>query len=249
MHFDWWTFTLQVVNVAILIWLLSRFLFRPVAKMIADREAETARVLDEAETAKQAASEAEAAARAAAERQADERNGLIEAARKEAERQAAAIVAEAHEKSDRIIAAATGKAEEAGAAMRKAGRAEVRHLALAIADKLVSDLPQGGQAGYVARLEQVLAELDDNQRAAILADPDGVSVVAPAALSKADLARLGKLLRDTAGHDVNLHAETDPALIAGLELKSRHGAVHNSIKFDLERISKALLDDGHAQES
>lgn len=39
MTIDWWTLGLQTVNVLVLVWILARFLFRPVARIIADRQA------------------------------------------------------------------------------------------------------------------------------------------------------------------------------------------------------------------
>ena len=41
MHIDRWTLALQTVNVLVLIWLLHRFFFRPVADIVAKRQAET----------------------------------------------------------------------------------------------------------------------------------------------------------------------------------------------------------------
>ena len=38
MQIDWWTLGLQTVNALVLIWLLSRFLFRPIASILAERE-------------------------------------------------------------------------------------------------------------------------------------------------------------------------------------------------------------------
>jgi len=40
MHFDWSTFALQTVNFAILVWLLHRFLYRPVLRLLDARRAE-----------------------------------------------------------------------------------------------------------------------------------------------------------------------------------------------------------------
>jgi len=38
MLFDWFTFAAQLLNFIILVWLLKRFLYRPVLKAIDDRE-------------------------------------------------------------------------------------------------------------------------------------------------------------------------------------------------------------------
>jgi len=47
MHFDWSTFALQTANFAILVWLLHRFLYRPVLRLLDARRAEidTSRLL------------------------------------------------------------------------------------------------------------------------------------------------------------------------------------------------------------
>ena len=42
MRIDWWTLALQTVNVLILIWILSRFLFRPIMAIIEERRAAAA---------------------------------------------------------------------------------------------------------------------------------------------------------------------------------------------------------------
>ncbi len=42
MRIDWWTLALQTVNVLILIWILSRFLFHPVVAIIDERRAAAA---------------------------------------------------------------------------------------------------------------------------------------------------------------------------------------------------------------
>ena len=47
MRIDWWTFAFQTINVLVLVWLLSRFLFKPVAKIIADRQQAAARLMQD----------------------------------------------------------------------------------------------------------------------------------------------------------------------------------------------------------
>ena len=52
MQIDWWTLGLQTLNVLVLLWILNRFLFRPVAGMIAKRQATAAESLEKAQKAK-----------------------------------------------------------------------------------------------------------------------------------------------------------------------------------------------------
>ena len=41
MQFSWWTFLIQGVNFLVLVWLLQRFLYKPVAEVIARRREDT----------------------------------------------------------------------------------------------------------------------------------------------------------------------------------------------------------------
>jgi F-type H+-transporting ATPase subunit b len=50
MNFDWTTFVLEVINFLILVWLLKRFLYRPVLDVIARRQAAVAATLADAAT-------------------------------------------------------------------------------------------------------------------------------------------------------------------------------------------------------
>lgn len=57
MLIDWFTVTAQIINFIILIWLLKKFLYKPVLKMITDRQNEIAKHLNEAEVKKREAEE------------------------------------------------------------------------------------------------------------------------------------------------------------------------------------------------
>ena len=52
MHLDWWTIGLQTVNFAVLVWLLHRFLYKPVLGIIDARKAELQRQYDDARATK-----------------------------------------------------------------------------------------------------------------------------------------------------------------------------------------------------
>ena len=60
MQIDWWTLGLQTVNVLILVWILARYLFRPVTAMIAERQTAATAQLDAARVARAEADAAKA---------------------------------------------------------------------------------------------------------------------------------------------------------------------------------------------
>jgi F-type H+-transporting ATPase subunit b len=91
MELDWWTLALQAINALVLIWLLHRFLFRPVAEIIATRREAAERLLDEAEAAREGARAERARTREEAEAQAARRAEAIRAAETEAADRAARL--------------------------------------------------------------------------------------------------------------------------------------------------------------
>ncbi len=130
MRIDWWTLGLQAVNLLVLVWILHRFLFRPITAMIAARQKAVAGLLDDAAARKAEAeaerekAEAEAAATAAARRE------ILETAAAEAAQHTEALLAEAKVAADERRAAndaALAAARESATAKihRQAGRLAV----------------------------------------------------------------------------------------------------------------------------
>lgn len=244
MQLDWWTFVFQVINVAVLMWLLGRFLFKPVAGIIAARKAETDRALKEAEEAKRLAVEAETAARAERDRIAAERVELLEKARAEAEAQKKDLLARAGAEAEQAAAkarAAAGKALEDERAERIRRASE---LSVAITGRLLQGLPGDGRIeGYADRLVGALGALGDDERRAILEPGGELRLVAPRELTDAERSEIERRIAAALPHEGQLPVEVDPALIAGLELRSRHGVVRNSLAADLARISEAMVEN------
>src|ERR1019366_2146727 len=113
MTIDWWTLGIQAVNVIILVWLLARFFWRPVAAMIEQRRATAQQILTEAETKRSQAADALAEierARAGFEK---ERETIIAAAHKTAEQMRTALLASAASEVATLEASARAAIEKA----------------------------------------------------------------------------------------------------------------------------------------
>ena len=106
MQIDWWTLGLQAINALVLIWLLNRFLFRPVAAILTERQAETRRIVAEAEAAKAAAEKERDSAQKTASELAASRSEALKDAAEDAEKQKALLLAAARGEADRLRAEA-----------------------------------------------------------------------------------------------------------------------------------------------
>ncbi|MFP3504813.1 F0F1 ATP synthase subunit delta [Burkholderia sp. SIMBA_062] len=242
MHIDWWTLGLQTVNALILIWLLGRFLFRPVARMVAERQQAAAALMSDAAAAKAAAVDTRERAAAELERIAQQRAQLLDAASAEAAALKTSLETAAHADAERLRADARNEIDALRRDAAQSDAARASQLALDIAARLLDRLPpQARVAGFIDGLAAALADLPDATRAQLATGADGLRLVAARALSDDELAGCRAALARVIGREVALHASVDPTVIAGLELEAPHAIVRNSFRDDLAHLEKELL--------
>ncbi|WP_321490040.1 hypothetical protein [uncultured Hyphomonas sp.] len=238
MNFDWVTFGFQIVNVLLLLAILRHFLFRPVADVIARRQAETEAALNAANKAK---AEAEAATRKAfeeAEENVAARQDVLTKAHKEAEAQSKALIDKAHAEATRIIAEGKAARKRGASDAEAQALARARDLAAVIAERALTAQPQDF-GSYLSRLVVSLQNMPPAEREALLKGGD-LKLLTATPLSKSDEAAVTSAL---APFDIDPEISTAPDLIAGLELQSDSGAIRNSLAHDLEQITEAMRDD------
>lgn len=134
---DWHLLTAQVINFVILAVALTWLLYKPVLKMVKERESVVAKgVADAEEAAKRLAhADIEAGERAsAAEADAE---GIVERARRSAAEERARIVKEAEARSARVAADAEARAKETAAESIRKSEKEIARLALLAAEKVI----------------------------------------------------------------------------------------------------------------
>jgi F-type H+-transporting ATPase subunit b len=237
MRLDVWTLALQAVNALVLVWLLTRFLYRPVAAIIAQRRAEAAKLLaDAAETRAQAQREAEALAAARAGLAAEGEHIRADAhTRADAER--TALLDEARTDAAQL----RHEAEAAIVRERSAAQAELQSaaadLALFIARRLLARLPPAVAAeAFRAALAADLAALPELARRQFL-DPRETVTVASAVPLEAPVQQACRAMLAGAG---DVAFATDPTLIAGIELRAPHATLRANWQAELQHIAAAL---------
>ena len=127
----------QVINFLLLLYLLNRFLFKPVLKLLDEREARIRKGLEDAEAAARDRELAKAEREAAVDEARKEAQAMIARATKIADDSKAEILADAKAQAEKVTARAT---EEITAEKERAMaelRATVADLALEAASRLV----------------------------------------------------------------------------------------------------------------
>lgn len=243
MTFDVWTLGFQAVNVLVLVWLLHRFFWKPVAEMITARQAAAATLLDEAGAERAEAETALADIAATQAELATERDAMLAKSRTDAEAAHDTLLAEARAEVDTLHDTAKAARVRADETLKANAVAEAQGLALTIARQLMARLDGSAvDAAFLGWLGEGLAALPGVERAA-LADVD-LEVISAADQDRAAQDRIAKVIADALGASTTLTFRTDPALIAGHELHSAHFSLRNSWRADLARIAASLGEKG-----
>ena len=243
MHIDWWTLALQTVNVLILIWILGRFFFRPVADLVAKRQEEAAKLLADADSARKEAEglRAEAATlRAGIDAQ---RDHMLADARKAAEAEKASSLAQLSSELDQRRKEAAVAIENERIAMQHAVLDRASELSVQIARRLLERLPASAAfSAFLKGLGVELGELPVETRNRLAApDPDHpLDVLAAAKLNDEQAVRLREAIRAALGSEPPIRLSYDSSLIAGFEIRGRNVIVRNNWQADLEVIRKEL---------
>ena len=237
MTIDWWTLGFQAVNVLILVWLLGRFLWKPVAAVIAERQSQIADTIKAAD-AKRA--EAEAALRANAATRANfekERQDILAAARQSADSEREALLAAGRTEATAARSAAEAALAAEQAAAQAAWQERASRLAVEVARRLLQRLDQPSvRAAFLADLCTTIGAMPVGERDALVDHAHPLALVSAATLSPAEAEVARTQLAAALGQPTEVTFSADPALVAGLELHGRHTVIGNSWRRDLDRI-------------
>lgn len=243
MSIDWITVAAQIANFLVLVWLLKRFLYRPILDGIDARERQITERMEEAGRIRAEAEAAEAEHQAEIARLKAGREGVLEEAREVAEAERDALLAETRARLEREQAA------------REEARAEE-------ARRFAADLELRGASALVALLRKALRDLSGEtlegrivtcaadrlpSMANDLADAAGSSreaiVTTQAALPKNLQADLTRRITD-ALPQAQVQFRTDPDQSPGLNLRvggAQLGWTADSYVSGLKR----MLEDAH----
>jgi len=241
MTLDWWGLGLQAINVLILVWLLSRVFWRPIAGAITRRQDAAQAMLEEGKTAQ---AKADAALAEVAETRAGiaaEREAILAEAKATADTVAKAALKDAQTKADSLIAAARTAIYRDRNTARKENATRAAELSVEIAARLLGRFNTPAvQATFLAQLVEAIAGMSASDRTALMASADDIEIITATNPEDAERAKIEQAVKDALDGTPSVRLVTDPDLIAGLELRSGHFVLHNSWRADLENILKEV---------
>ncbi|OGG72703.1 ATP synthase F0 subunit B [Candidatus Kaiserbacteria bacterium RIFCSPLOWO2_01_FULL_53_17] len=135
---NWKLLLIQALNFGILLYVLWRFLYDPVLKMIDERRGKIAEGVQKAEAADRRLSEADSEGKGIVAGAAKEAENLVSSARNRADEQASDILKRSQERADQVLADAQARAEEARRQTLAAGEKEIARAAMLAAEKILA---------------------------------------------------------------------------------------------------------------
>lgn len=244
MSIDWWTLGLEAINVAVLVWLLGRFFWRPVAAVIEKRRQSVAADLAQVETGRR---ELDAAAKKIAATRAGfaaERETVLASAREEAGQQRQALLARARDDAEALRETARKEMEATRATERKAWAERSGRLAVTIAGRLAARLDGTAvRAAFLDWLVEAIDKLPEATRAAITDGNMTLKAVTARTLEAVEQRQVSEALAAALGCRPAIAFETDPTLIEGIELHGPHFTLRNSWRSDLDGILQEISHD------
>jgi F-type H+-transporting ATPase subunit b len=247
MLIDWFTVGAQALNFIILVWLLKRFLYKPILNAVDAREKRIAAELGDAD-----------AKRAEAQKERDEfqrkneefdqqRASLLRKATDEAKAERQRLLDDARKAADALSAKRQEALRSDANTLNQAIRRRTQQEVFAIARKALTDL---ATASLEERMSEAftrrLLTIDGKAKeeiAAALRTASGPAIVRSAFdLPEAQRAAIKKALIETFLAEVHVRFETVPDLISGIELTTNGQKIAWSIADYLASLEKGVSE-------
>lgn len=245
MLIDWFTIIAQVLNFLILVWLLRRFLYKPILKAIDAREKKIEAELSDA-SAREAEAKKEQAEFKRKNKEFDQqRSALLDKTKEEVNAERQRLLEEVRkETSDLRLKqqeALKKDKQDLNQEIRRRAQQEVFYIAQkALTDLAGASLEERIVEVFVQKLRELKGEEKKQFASALSASPGSVSVRTAFDLPQADRDLIKKTVKETLGIDIQARFETVPDLIGGIELTTNGQKVAWSIADYLTSLEKGI---------
>jgi F-type H+-transporting ATPase subunit b len=247
MHINWFTVVAQIVNFLILVWLLKRFLYKPILNAIDEREKKIASQIESATNKEAEATKEKNDFQTKNDEFDKQRTALMNKATEDAKTQEQQLLEEARKK----YLALSGKLETA---MLEEQTQLIKQIAdktktevFAIAGKALQSLADADLEGqivtvFIKRLQNLNDDEKKKLTTALKASNQAIIVKSVFELSKEQKAAIEKSVKEIVENVSELKFENDARLISGIELRANGYVIAWSISEYLNAVEKSISD-------
>jgi F-type H+-transporting ATPase subunit b len=246
MNFNWWTFALQAANFLILVWLLQRFLFKPVKAIVARRKEEISHVLAEAAAEKEGAERLKQELEGKRSQIDAERQKMLDEGRAQLSAERQKMLEEASGEGEKIRDQASKRLDEERAAAGNDLFERTIALATNLAERLLRELAVPSmEQPFLGRVIDYLDRLPAEERTKLTSRASAETVLVTTAhpLGAQEQAQWHEQLAKRLGTDFSLEFRADPALIAGTVMTFPHAILRFNWRDSLTMALKEFHTD------
>ncbi|MEX2117337.1 MAG: DUF2934 domain-containing protein [Bacteroidota bacterium] len=247
MLIDWFTVGAQAVNFLMLVWLMKRFLYKPILHAIDEREKRVAAELANADKKKAEAQKESDEFKHKNEEFDKQRAALLSKAKDEAFAERQRLLDEARRAADALSAKRQETLKNDTHNLHQAISRRTEQEVFAIARKTLTDLASTSLEERVSEVfTRRLREMDDHAKAglaeAIKKTSDPVLVRTAFDLPAEQRGAIQKALNETFSTETRIRFETAPDVVSGIELTTNGQKVAWSISEYLASLEKGVVE-------
>ena len=245
MLIDWFTVGAQALNFIILVWLLKRFLYKPILDAVEAREKRIAAELADADAKKAEAQKERDEFQHKNEQFDQQRAALLSKATDEAKAERQRLIEEARKAADALSAKRQETLRTDAHNLNQAIRRRTQQEVFAIARKALTDLATAsleermGEV-FMRRLRTMDGKLKEGLAEALKTASEPALVRSAFDLPAEQRAAIQKALNETFSTEVQVRFETAPDLVSGIELTTSGQKVAWSIADYLASLEKGV---------
>lgn len=247
MLIDWFTVVAQIVNFLVLVYLLKRFLYKPIIRAMDERERRIAAGLQEAEKREEEARQ-ELQQYETKNREIDsQREALVSRIKEEVGIQQKELMSEARHQVDVIRNNWYQAVEREKEAFLQDLRERTGKQTCAVARRALKDLGNAELEHHVVRVFiERLRSLDEGERKALReslqqSKPE-VTITSAFEIAQEMSEEIEQVLQEHISGPIDLQFETSPDVICGIELKSHGRKIAWSVRDYLEGLETILSE-------
>jgi F-type H+-transporting ATPase subunit b len=247
MLIDWFTVGAQAINFVLLVWLLKRFLYKPILNAVDTREKRIAAELAAADAKKTEALKSQAEYQLKNEQFDQQRAALLGQATQEVSVERQRLLDEARIAAD-VLAATRQKAlrsdvEGLNQAVRSRAQQEVFAIARkALADLATTSLEERMGEAFTRRLRKMSGNAKDALAQALKTASEPALVRSAFDLPAVQRAAIQNALNESFSADVHVRFEATPELVCGIEFSTNGQKIAWSIADYLASLEGSVAD-------
>lgn len=247
MLIDWFTVGAQVVNFLILVWLLKRFLYKPILHAIDSREKRIAGELADAAAKQTEAKKERDEFRRKNEEFDRQHAGLLTQAKDEAKAERQRLLDEARQEANALSVKRQDRlraeAHQLNQAIMRWTQQEVFAIARqALTDLATTSLEERLGSVFIRRLREMDSKAKAGLAAALQTASDPALVRSAFDLTAEQRVAIQQALNDTFSAEIRVQFEAAPGLVGGIELTTNGHKVAWSIADYLASMEKGVIE-------